>query len=162
MRLRQVRTARFIPGRARWFAAKTNVWGTWGFLHPRIARLVKHSGNVCLFEFRLEALQGGILPRFKALSKFPVVRRDISIIIDDAISARAVEDCVGQIGIDVLKNLELFDVYHGEGIDSGKKSLSLSLTFQASSRTLNDEEVESLVAKAVDALGTGLGAVLRG
>ena len=150
------------PGQSAVVRREDQCLGYVGILHPRIARLVKHSGNVCLFEFRLEALQGGILPRFKALSKFPVVRRDISIIIDDAISARAVEDCVGQIGIDVLKNLELFDVYHGEGIDSGKKSFNLSLTFQASSRTLNDEEVESLVAKAVDALGTGLGAVLRG
>ena len=133
-----------------------------GILHPKIGRLLKHPGTVCLFEFGLEGLQEGIVPQFRTLSKFPAVRRDISIIIDETISALQVEDCVGQIGIDVLKNLELFDVYHGEGIDSGKKSLSLSLTFQASSRTLNDEEVESLVAKAVDALGTGLGAVLRG
>ena len=150
------------PGQTAVVRREERIIGYVGLLHPRIARAVKHSGNVCLFEMDLAALQRGDLPRFAALSKFPGVRRDISIVIDEAVSSREVEDCVGQIGIDVLKNLELFDVYHGEGIDSGKKSLTLSLTFQASSRTLNDEEVESLVAKAVDALGTGLGAVLRG
>ena len=150
------------PGQTAMVRRDGAIIGYVGLLHPRIARSLKHSGNVCLFELNLAALQQGNLPRFEALSKFPGVRRDISIVIDEAVSSREVEDCVGQIGTDVLKNLELFDVYHGEGIDSGKKSLSLSLTFQASSRTLNDEEVESLVAKAVDALGTGLGAVLRG
>ena len=150
------------PGQTAVVQRDGNLVGYLGVLHPRVARSIKQTSNVCLFEFDLSALQEGILPRFEVLSKFPGVRRDISIILDDTISVSAVMHCVGQIGIDVLKNLELFDVYHGEGIDSGKKSLSLSLTFQASSRTLNDEEVESLVAKAVDALGTGLGAVLRG
>ena len=133
-----------------------------GMLHPGIAQSLKYTGGVYLFEMRLADIQNGILPQFQRLSKFPAVRRDISVIMDESVSAQSVRHCVGQIGIDVLKNLELFDVYHGEGIDSGKKSLTLSLTFQASSRTLNDEEVESLVAKAVDALGTQLGAVLRG
>ena len=150
------------PGQTAVVRRNEKVVGYMGILHPRIARLIKHVGNVVLFEFNVEVLQAGIVPRFSTLSKFPAVRRDISIIVDNSISSREVAHCVGQIGIDVLKNLELFDVYHGEGIDSGKKSLSLSLTFQASSRTLNDEEVELLVAKAVDALGTGLGAVLRG
>ena len=57
-----------------------------GILHPRIARSLKHAGLVCLFEFGLEALQKGILPQFRTLSKFPAVRRDISIVIDETIS----------------------------------------------------------------------------
>jgi len=84
------------------------------------------------------------------------------LLLDEEVSSQKVRDLVGHCAGDVLKNLELFDVYHGEGVDPGKKSVSLSLTFQASSHTLNDEEVESLVAGVVDALGTELGASLRG
>jgi phenylalanyl-tRNA synthetase beta chain len=62
----------------------------------------------------------------------------------------------------VLKNLELFDVYRGEGIDSGKKSLAIRLTFQASTRTLNDAEIEAAEAAIIDTLAQKLGAVLRG
>ena len=133
-----------------------------GMMHPRIPQTLKHGGNVFVFELDLEVICRGNLPEFKVLSKYPTVIRDISILLDDEISAQAVRDCVGQRTGDVLKNLELFDVYHGEGIDSGKKSLSLSMTFQASSHTLNDEEVESLVTNVMDALGTELGASLRG
>jgi phenylalanyl-tRNA synthetase beta chain len=131
-------------------------------LHPRIPQTIKYSGNIFVFELNLNKIRDGKLPEFKALSKFPIVTRDLSVVVDESVSSQSVRDCVGQCTGDVLKNLELFDVYHGEGIDSGKKSVTLSLTFQASSHTLNDEEVESLRTKVMEALGTELGASLRG
>ena len=62
----------------------------------------------------------------------------------------------------MLENLELFDVYRGKGIDSGKKSLALSLTFQATSRTLRDKEVDDFMARVIESLRRDLGGVLRG
>jgi phenylalanyl-tRNA synthetase beta chain len=117
---------------------------------------------VYLFELDLDAVQAGHPAEFRALSKYPTVRRDVSVVIDESVTAEAVRDCVGQVGIPVLENLELFDVYRGEGIDSGKKSLSLGLTFQDSSRTLTDAEVDQSVDQIVTSLRTNLDAILRG
>jgi len=110
----------------------------------------------------LDAVQVGHEASFRALSKYPTIRRDVSVVVDESITARAIRDCVGQVGIPVLENLECFDVYRGEGIDSGKKSLSLGLTFQDSSRTLTDAEVDQGVDRIVASLKTNLGAILRG
>ncbi len=133
-----------------------------GALHPALARERKLGLAVYLFELDLDALQAGHRPEFRALSKYPTVRRDVSVVVDESVTAEAVRDCVGQVGIHVLENLELFDVYRGEGIDSGKKSLSFGLTFQDPSRTLTDAEVDQSVERIVASLTTNLGAILRG
>ena len=84
------------------------------------------------------------------------------MVLAESTSFEAIRNCVGQAGIDVLINLELFDVYRGEGIDSGKKSVALGLTFQADSRTLNDREIDLSVDTIIDSLTTHLGGTLRG
>ena len=87
--------------------------------------------------------------------------KDLSVIVDEAVEMAAVKSVVEQVGPDVLKNFGLFDVYRGEGIDSGRKSFSIGLTFQANSRTLNDDEIEVAVSAIVDGLRAHVGAVLR-
>ena len=94
-------------------------------------------------------------------SRQPAVLRDLSVTVDEGVSAQAVLKCVGQAGGDMLQNLELFDVYRGEGIDSGQKSLTLSLTFQERSRTLDEAEVEASLSIILDSLAKHLGATLR-
>ena len=79
----------------------------------------------------------------------------------EAVSAAAVRECVAQAGVNELENLELFDVYIGEGIDSGMKSISLALTFQSRSRTLDDTEVNTALCVILDSLSKGLGVALR-
>jgi len=150
------------PGQCASIETVEGTVGWLGMLHPRICQALKYTPNVFVFELNLNKVGEGSLPAFKVLSKFPIVTRDLSFVIDENISSQAVRDCVGQCSGDVLKKLELFDVYHGEGVDSGKKSVTLSLTFQASSHTLNDEEVESLRTNVMEVLGTELGASLRG
>ena len=134
--------------------------GIVGALHPALASEFKLPGAV-LFELRLEPISTGTLPKFKALSRFPAVRRDLSLMLPEAISASAVRECIDQVGVDVLENLELFDVYIGEGIDSGMKSISLALTFQSRSRTLDDTEVNTALSAIVDSLTKKLGVALR-
>ncbi len=136
--------------------------GLLGALHPALVAELGLDGPAYLFELRLPVITAGQVPVFEPLSRFPVIRRDLALIVDEAVSARAVQDCIGQAASDVLKNLQLFDVYRGEGIDSGKKSLALGLTLQAASRTLTDDEVDVLIGNVVAVLQQQLGATLRG
>jgi phenylalanyl-tRNA synthetase beta chain len=150
------------PGQSARIARSGAVVGYLGTLHPVLSRERKLAVPVYLFELDLDAVQAGHPARFRALSKYPSVRRDVSVVVDESVTAQAVRDCVGQVGIHVLENLECFDVYRGEGIDSGKKSLSLGLTFQDPTRTLTDVEVDQGVEQIVASLKTNLGAILRG
>jgi phenylalanyl-tRNA synthetase beta chain len=150
------------PGQAARVIRDGEVIGRLGALHPENLKRHKLSLPVLVFELDLDSVQAGQLPNFEALSRYPAVRRDIAVVVDESVTAKALRDCVGQAGGNVLKNLELFDVYRGEGIDSGKKSLALKLTFQDPSRTLNDEEIDAAEAAIVDALAKNLGGSLRG
>ena len=150
------------PGQSTRITRSEALVGYLGALHPALSRDRKLALSVYLFELDLDAVQAGHAVKFRALSKYPTVRRDVSVVMDESVTARAIRDCVGQVGIPVLENLECFDVYRGEGIDSGKKSLSLGLTFQDPSRTLTDAEVDQGVEQIVASLETNLGAILRG
>ena len=134
--------------------------GVIGVLHPALASELKLPGAV-LFELRLDAVSTGSLPKFKALSRFPAVRRDISLLAPESISASAVRRCIEQTSVGILEHLELFDVYLGEGIDSGMKSISLALIFQSRSRTLDDTEVNAALSVILDTLSKNLGVALR-
>ncbi len=134
--------------------------GIMGTLHPALASGFRLDGAV-LFELFLDAAATGSLPKFRALSKFPAVRRDLSLVLPEAITSSAVRECIGQSGVDVLHKLELFDVYHGERIDSGMKSISLGLTFQSPSRTLDDTEVNTALVAILESLSRSVGAVPR-
>jgi len=150
------------PGQAAAIECQGRVVGHLGALHPRVAAALRITTPVVLMEIDTAALAGGQLPVFAPLSRYPAVRRDIALVVDDAVTAAALRDCVGQVGVDVLKNLELFDVYRGEGIDLGKKSLAIGLIFQDPGKTLEDREVDEAVQGIVNSLKDTLGAELRG
>ena len=133
-----------------------------GAIHPGISQDWKHRAPVFLFQLDLEMLRAGHLPRFEALSKHPAVRRDLAVIVDESVTAEQVSAMIGQAGVDVLEKLELFDVYRGEGIDSGRKSLALGLTFQHGSRTLEDAEIDRGIETILNSLAKHLGGELRG
>ena len=148
------------PGQTAAIVQRGERVGIIGTLHPALASELKLPGAV-LFEIHLGPVIAGTVPKFKALSRFPAVRRDLSLVLPEAISASAVRECIGQAGVGELENLELFDVYVGEGIDSGMKSISLALTFQSRSRTLDDTEVNSALSVILDSLTKKLGVALR-
>jgi phenylalanyl-tRNA synthetase beta chain len=135
--------------------------GLLGLLHPAIQAHLGLSQPVVLYEFRQSALGGERIAIFKEFSRFPSIRRDIAIMVNEAIPAQAVLDCVQKTAGSLLVNLELFDEYRGKGIDSGRKSLALGLTLQHSSRTLNEADVEQVMAEVITTLGTELGALPR-
>jgi len=132
--------------------------GLVGALHPAVQSRLALDRPVVMFELRLVALRNGKIPIFREFSRFPSIRRDLAILVDESISAQTVLDCVQKAAGALLVNLELFDEYRGKGIDSGRKSLALGLTLQDSSRTLNEDDVEQVMTQVMTALQTGLGA----
>ena len=94
------------------------------------------------------------------LSKFPEIRRDLSFILDEKIEVSEMTSIVKRCSA-LLKDLIVFDVYQGEGIDFNRKSIGLGLTFQEASRTLTDVEVDTAVSQIVDNLRSELDAELR-
>ena len=135
--------------------------GWLGALHPEFVAKLDLDDSVFLFQVRISTLQTARIPQFSEVSKFPAIRRDLSFMVDAGVPAQAVLDCAAAAAGELLVDLQLFDEYRGEGIDSGRKSLSLSLTLQDSSRTLKEEIIEAIMVRVIDSLQAGLGAELR-
>lgn len=149
------------PGQAASILYKDQQIGTLGRLHPQLQRQLDIQYPVILFELELDEIPAKKALSFTKFSKYPSIRRDLSIIIAEDIPVQAVLKCVQDAESIFLHNLELFDVYQGEGIDLGKKSLALGLTFQRSSSTLTDEEADTAIRGILNALYTQFGAILR-
>jgi phenylalanyl-tRNA synthetase beta chain len=149
------------PGQAARLEVNGHHAGVLGALHPRLQREYDFEDPVYLFELESEIVRQRALPEFTGISRFPMVRRDLSVVVDAGTPATAVLDCVSQAAGRYLRDLQLFDVYAGEGIDSGKKSFAIGLIFQGSSSTLIDEQVDAVVAGVVESLANQLGAALR-
>ena len=97
----------------------------------------------------------------RSISRFPAVQQDIAVVIDETVPAEQVQTLIRQTGQPLLVDVKLFDVFRGEQIGSGKKSLAYSLTFQADDRTLTDKVVAQQQDKIVKRLAHELGAKLR-
>jgi phenylalanyl-tRNA synthetase beta chain len=115
------------------------------------------------FEISVDALIGLITPKrkYKPIPRFPSINRDLSIMVDEAITASELEKTIVKNAGEMLMELQLFDLYQGKQIPEGKKSLSFSMTFQSPVRTLQEEEVDPVIASILKILETRLGASLR-
>ncbi len=136
--------------------------GTLGVLHPSMAQTLGVSGKVILFEILTDKLECAKLPQFKEISKFPEIRRDIAILVNQAVPASLIQDTITCVAGELLQAVNIFDIYQGKGITEGHKSVALSLTLQHSSRTLVDEEVAALMERVIVTLKETFAAELRG
>ncbi len=136
--------------------------GLMGALHPELQKQLGIKTPLYVYEIRLDDVREGVIPAFEVVSKYPAVSRDLAFIVDEAVQWSQVEGVIQKQAGDKLSQVTLFDVYRGQGIDNGRKSLALGLTWQDPSRTLNDEEITSWVDNVVTALAEGLAAQLRG
>jgi phenylalanyl-tRNA synthetase beta chain len=110
----------------------------------------------------VEALQNAKEIKYEEISKFPEVRRDLALVIDDSISFAEIENLAYQTEKKFLKkNITLFDVYKGEKLPQGKKQYALSFTLQDNEKTLNDKQIESIMNKLLKSFEEKLGAKLR-
>ncbi|HED39501.1 MAG TPA: phenylalanine--tRNA ligase subunit beta [Chromatiales bacterium] len=150
------------PGQSAAICDKDGViCGYMGQLHPEIAHKMGLDGDAFLFEVSYDAVARRALPVFYELSKFPAVRRDIAVIVDENVSSQSIRDCIKIAAGERLQELQLFDLYQGKGVDSGRKSVALGLTLQEFSRTLTDTEIDSVVVGVLSSLNKNLGATLR-
>ncbi|MCU7958645.1 MAG: phenylalanine--tRNA ligase subunit beta [gamma proteobacterium symbiont of Bathyaustriella thionipta] len=149
------------PGQsARIYRAQQAV-GWLGMLHPALEKSLAVGATVGLFELQLEPLQLVCLPAFQALSKFPAIRRDISILVEKKIPFADIKQAIQKIAPGILQDIFPFDVYTGGNIDSSLRSLSLGLILQDSSKTLVDEEIEQVVQGVLSELEKRFSAQLR-
>lgn len=149
------------PGQTATLIRDGQTVGWLGALHPRIQKKLDVDGAIYLFELFLNPILSGYVPNFQQFSKFPEVRRDLAIIIRDEITYSDVERVAREHAGEQLTGVRVFDVFVGEAIGEGAKSLAVSLFWQHTLRTLNDEEVQACFNGVIDALKSELGATLR-
>lgn len=149
------------PGQTAFLQVEGHTFGVLGALHPELTKSLGITGSMFVFELSLRDLLEGKVPKFKALSKFPQVRRDIALLVDDAVQSSHLGAIIRKYAGDWLQETVIFDVYSGQGIEPGKKSLAIGITFQHPDRSLQDEEIQQTIDLVVSALERSAGASLR-
>ncbi len=132
-----------------------------GRLHPRLEQQYGFSSEVFVFELDLSKALAAQLPAFQGVPKFPSIRRDLSVVVSAELAAAELLSTVRDGLGEKLKDVAIFDVYQGKGVEQGHKSVSLSLTLQDKERTLTDEYAEALLASLLNAMHNNHGARLR-
>jgi phenylalanyl-tRNA synthetase beta chain len=156
----------FRPGRTATLMIDGHKAGTFGELHPLVTEMVMGAVKtpVLAADFDLELIIASAPTRYitQPVSRFPPVVEDIALIVDETAAASRVESLIREAGGATLVDVRLFDLYQGDQVGRGKKSLAYRLTYQAEDRTLTDAEVAKVREKIVRRTQDVLGAVLRG
>ncbi len=135
--------------------------GMIGELHPQLARALDFTYAPMLFEVDYSAVFRARLAQFKEVSRFPQIRRDLSFTVPEAVAFRRIGERVSVAASSLLKELRLFDVYQGKGVEAGRKSVALGLILQDLNLTLTDDEADRIVAAVRIDLQTNLDARIR-
>ncbi len=150
------------PGKtARILIGETEI-GWLGALHPGLTDELQLSNEVILFELSLKGLVDEKSARYESISKYPQIRRDLSLLVDKAISGQQIEQAVREVvALEWLKSFDIFDLYTGEGIPEDKKSLAIALTLQDDNRTLIDAEINTIISAIISKLNDEFAIILR-
>jgi phenylalanyl-tRNA synthetase beta chain len=151
--LRPGRTARIVRG--------STPIGWLGEVHPQLVNSLSIGVNTVIFELEVESGFRAKPANFVKISKFPSVRRDIAIVVDESVPLAVLQENVTVSASGLLSELRVFDVYRGPGVDFGRKSVALGLILQDSSRTLTDVDADSVVSAVVARLRDVLSASIR-
>lgn len=149
------------PGRSARVLRDGRPVGWIGELHPELVRQFDLTYAPVLFELDLTAALLIQNAAFSEVSKFPAVRRDLALVVDEQVSFAAIHERVTLTASTLLKSARVFDVYRGAGVENGRKSVAISLIFQDDSRTLTDADTDQLVAAVRADLSATLNAKLR-
>jgi len=149
------------PGRAARLYRGAAAVGWLGEMHPQLVKTVGLSSTAFLFELELESTFASNPLKLIKVSKFPSVRRDIAVVVDESVPLAVLQENVTVSASGLLSELRVFDVYRGPGIDFGRKSVALGLILQDSSRTLTDVDADSVVTAVVARLRDELSATIR-
>jgi phenylalanyl-tRNA synthetase beta chain len=135
--------------------------GTLGKLHPRHAKAFDIKRDIFLFELDAMVALASAAPVASPVSKFPSIRRDIAVIVDDKISSQELVRAVASVAPNLISTVRIFDIYKGPGIEAGRKSVALGLILQETSRTLTDDDADATMTAAVRRLEEEFAAELR-
>lgn len=161
--LRKADVPTFHPGRNAAVLLGDRQLGTFGEAHPQVLENYDLPYKAYLFEFDLEGLVDTAVftKRFEPISIYPKVARDLAIVVDKEILSDMPTELIYATGGDVVESVRLFDVYEGEQVPEGKKSLAYTITYHSATETLTDKAVNALHDKIVERLNQELGAELR-
>lgn len=135
--------------------------GWLGMLHPLLEKQLDFDSRVFLFELDQDLLLNKAIPAFKPLSKFPSVRRDMALIVDEKVTAGQIVDAIKSCNEPMIQDIMIFDVYRGAGVEAGCKSIALGLVFQDFSQTLTDSQIDAIFSRLLAALADKTNAKLR-
>jgi phenylalanyl-tRNA synthetase beta chain len=135
--------------------------GLAGRLHPALAQSLDISAPVMVFELDAKQSLRAQIPSAGSISKYPSVRRDLAIIVDEGISAAALTKAIAAVDPTLIRDVRVFDVYRGKGIEAGRKSVALGLILQETSRTLTDKDADAVVESTIAMLEQQFAAALR-
>lgn len=153
----------FHPGRCAKLLLGDNVIGTLGQIHPEAASAFGLSGEIYAAELDMEAIyeNRNLYREFHHLPKYPSTSRDFSFVCDEDLEAGKIQDICLEAGGKLTQSAVVYDVYRGEKIGEGKKSITVRVTLRAADRTLTDEEADKAADKMLRALSEKLGITLR-
>ncbi len=130
-------------------------------MHPKFDKALGLNQRTFVFELALSAVTERPLPQAKPVSRYPSIRRDLAVVVDKDLAAGELIAAMENVGVKQLVDLNLFDVYIGDGVAEGKQSLALSVTLQDSDKTLEEAEVTELMTKFIETLKSEFNATLR-
>jgi phenylalanyl-tRNA synthetase beta chain len=149
------------PGRSARVLVAGKPLGWIGELHPRLTRDFGLPKSPVVFELDCEPLTQLSMPVAQAVSKLPLVRRDVAVVVDEGVPAQDILAALEAMKPSQIEQISLFDVYKGPGIESGKKSLAILVLIQDTERTLTDAEIDAAVAVLLRELESRFNATLR-
>lgn len=149
------------PGRSARVRLDDTDTGWIGELHPRLVRHFDLPQAPVVFEVDVDAFERSQIPSGRTVSKLPTARRDLALVVDDAVSAHALTAALKSAAPSFVDTIQVFDVYRGPGLPNGRKSVAILVLMQDTARTLTDDEIDAAVAGLVRTLGERFGATLR-
>ncbi len=149
------------PGQTAKITRDGQLVGYVGTLHPELERKLGLKGRTVIFELLLPEILTRKIPQASDISRFPANRRDLAVVVLEEVDAKKVLQLIEKVGGNYLIDLNLFDVYQGNGVEEGYKSLAIALILQDKSKTLEEKDITNVIERVVETLKTELNASLR-
>jgi phenylalanyl-tRNA synthetase beta chain len=149
------------PGRSARIYRGSKAVGWLGELHPQLVKAINLPSSAFLFELEIDSAFYAKPMKYDSISKFPSVRRDLAIVVDESVPLAVLQENVTVSASGLLSELRVFDVYRGPGVETGRKSIALGLILQDSSRTLTDVDADAVVTAVTARLRDELSATIR-
>ena len=149
------------PGRSAAIFDRDLRVGWLGQLQPELARKLELRDAPWLFEVAIDPSFRSEVPVFSDISKFPAIRRDLAVVVSESVTLDELRKSVNLAAKGLLRELAVFDVYRGKGVEPGRKSIALGLILQETSRTLTDGEADAVVAAVIERVKGDLKAGIR-